>query len=195
MTRAVITSTGIEILGTDSRLLSSTAAGSVGSVAAAASGATGRSLASAAAAFVGRFHAFSQSLISGGEDLPLSADAGTVAAPNAPTLLVESTIEQALASVPSAERIFHIARLGSPFTFVADSVAAFAEDAASIPAALGDSSAPLADGPHPHRAWFVTAAVAAADLALIAYFYRRSPSAKSRRREAVADLGTTGMGR
>lgn len=65
-----------------------------------------------------------------------------------------------------AKRTFHIAEFGSPFRLLADSIAGFADECASLPSIVAKSS--------PRSAWTVTAAVVAADLILGAYACHRA---------------------
>jgi hypothetical protein len=76
-------------------------------------------------------------------------------------------------SVPlfSARRIFHFARLGNPAILLSDSIAAFTEDSASLPASAQKSRW--------RRAFLTTGLVLAADVALFVYLQKRPRSRRT----------------
>jgi hypothetical protein len=157
--------------------------------------ATGSALVRRAAAAVSPFSAVALDDVASPaavDPAALATVAGTVArsfAVAAPA--VQRTMSDALAFMLATPRAFHVERMGSPLTLLADSVAAFAEESASIPlASLGPDAlyaAPAAEAASTtqlSRAWTITAAVIAADAALFAYLYHRSGTGRRPRRRA-----------
>jgi hypothetical protein len=85
------------------------------------------------------------------------------AATNLLAPLAETAASVASAVAPVAA--YEIAHMGSPFALLADSVAAFAEESATISNAVAQASA---RGP-----WTLTVGVIAADVMVLTYVYRR----------------------
>jgi hypothetical protein len=88
--------------------------------------------------------------------------------------------KSAIRSLAEPRRFFHFARLGSPFTLLADSVGTFVEESSAIPA--GKLGASLMHS----RAWLVTLTVLAADVVLLACYFRRDRRAE---RPSIAASG------
>lgn len=93
-----------------------------------------------------------------GENVVHAAEAGT-----------ELAMASAVTILPNPYRAAEIVRMGSPMMLVADSIGAFIEESVNM-ASIVTRETP----PNNRRAWLVTGAVVAADLALLTYcFYRR----------------------
>jgi hypothetical protein len=112
-----------------------------------------------------------------GSDYDNLAAAALTRAADAATPARDALAETITSVLPSPERVFEFAHLGSPFSLLADSVAAFIEDSASIPRALAQANTNHT-GP-----WTLTFTVLAADVVLLTYMHRRG--AKLRRRTAL----------
>ncbi|HVT89086.1 MAG TPA: S53 family peptidase [Tepidisphaeraceae bacterium] len=102
--------------------------------------------------------------------LEYTSAAATVAA-IAPTQEMAS-----IANALTSTHIAHIVPMGSPLKLLADGVAAFADESASVFGASTTSQ--------PRRAWTITASVIAADVLLFTYVYHRH-SRKQKKLQAV----------
>jgi hypothetical protein len=87
------------------------------------------------------------------------------------------------------QRFFDYAPLHLPYILGADSIAAFTEHSASIPAGDGAGGRVVAVESHADRPWALTGAVVAADVVLLGYIYRRNwrPSPRIPRDRNEAD--------
>jgi hypothetical protein len=97
-----------------------------------------------------------------------AGDAGSTATPLATAIPGFATGSEAIASYVGTgpKREFEFAHLGSPFALLADSMAGFIEESASVPMTLAQSPAST------HRPWGLTFSVIAADVVLLTYAYR-----------------------
>jgi hypothetical protein len=97
---------------------------------------------------------------------------------------IRSAMSDALAFMLATPPTFHIERMGSPWALIADPMAAFAEESASIPVALadGNASADVASAAGSRRAWTITAGVAAADVVVLYYLYHNATAARRTRK-------------
>jgi hypothetical protein len=154
----------------------------------AAPAATGRSVANLPA----RLDLFSSMLIAADVQPLQLATAGSpqpAVAAATPQAAAEAAGEIASAVVSAAPaRAVHIARFGSRFTLLADLIASFAEESASIPAAA--AAAATRDQAGPRKAWIVTGTVLAVDVVLLSYAYRHRTKDSSPRRRRPARLNT-----
>jgi hypothetical protein len=110
---------------------------------------------------------------------PASLKSAVVNAIAAPAAAVPAAVDAAVHLIPSSpRRVFEFAQLGSPFALLADSVAGFVEDSASLPRASVESQR--------HVAWLITATVVAADAVLLTYAHRKSKKLRTARAAVLA---------
>jgi hypothetical protein len=84
----------------------------------------------------------------------------------------------ASAAMAPTAATYEIVHLGSPFTLLADSLASFVEESATVNNVLAQA--------RPTKPWALTFTVLAADLVVVSYVYRRK---KTSRRVALAPIG------
>jgi hypothetical protein len=113
-----------------------------------------------------------------------SAAAPAAAGPAKVEAFVAEAVAAAVAPV-AARRVFEFASLGSPFTLLADSVAAFVEDSAAMPRESSPLLAAAAPA-QPNSPWALTATVIAADIVLLTYMHRRRIQARRLAEAAMA---------
>jgi hypothetical protein len=83
----------------------------------------------------------------------------------------QSMAQLATDVISAPQRAFEIAYLGSPFTLLSDSVAAFTDESLAVTNHLPKSEA---SSLRSSGAWTITASVLAADLVLLTYINTRS---------------------
>jgi hypothetical protein len=92
--------------------------------------------------------------------------------------LAQTAASVASAVAPAAAVTYEIAHMGSPFALLADSLATFVEESATVTNVVAQANA---RGP-----WALTAGVTAADVVVLTYVYRRKTT---RRRAQLAPVG------
>ncbi|HEX8520799.1 MAG TPA: hypothetical protein VF669_01000 [Tepidisphaeraceae bacterium] len=108
------------------------------------------------------------------EAMPVASPQEVMTAPVA----AAATVVRTVATHLSPKRLFHIASLPNPMQFLSDSINSFVESSAATPDSLGVA-------PQAHHAVLLTAAVIAADVAILTYYVRNRP----RRKQSMAFAG------
>ena len=116
------------------------------------------------------------------EWLPAAAQTFVATAVDAASNLLAPVAETASAVVAAVTPVtnvaaYEIAHIGSPFALLADSVAAFVEESATVSNAVATANA---------RPWALTAGVIAVDVVILTYVYRRK---SIQRRAQLAPVG------
>jgi hypothetical protein len=111
--------------------------------------------------------------LGGGGGMEKAIVAGAEAAVAGAAEKVEGLLAQTAASVANTPvRAYEFAHLGSPITLLADSLASFVEDSASMPVAAAQVRS---QGP-----WMLTFGVLAADVVVLTYMHRKSVKRRMR---------------